>query len=76
MFKVIMVKGRKLKKVNGDLNAQKQNVSSLQLTIGEQNVVPIEPRVDESSNTCGLKLAIVVVYNSNDEILPITNKEF
>jgi len=71
-----MVKGRKLKKVDGDLHTQKQNVSSLQPTIGEQNVVPIEPGVDESSNPCGLKLAIVVVYNSNDEIPPITNKEF
>jgi len=29
MFRVIMVKGRKLNKVNGDLEAHKQNVISL-----------------------------------------------
>ncbi len=38
-FKVIMARGRRLKKVGGDLEAQKQNVASLKLTIGEQNVV-------------------------------------
>jgi hypothetical protein len=34
MLKVIMAKGRKLKRV-GDLEAQKQNVASWQYTIGE-----------------------------------------
>jgi hypothetical protein len=29
MFKVIMAKGRKLKKLGGDLEAKKQNVDSL-----------------------------------------------
>jgi hypothetical protein len=46
------------------------------LTIGDQYVVPLEPRVDESNNPCGLELAMVVVCNLNDEILPNTNWEF
>ncbi len=64
MFKVIMVKGKRLKKVGGDLEAQKQNV------------VPSKLGVDESSNPFGLKLAMVVVCNSNDMIPPNTNWEF
>jgi hypothetical protein len=68
MFRVIMAKGRRLKKVCGGLEAQKQNVISSEPTIGEQNVVPLELGVDESSNLCGLQLAMVVVCNSNDEI--------
>jgi hypothetical protein len=51
-----MVKGKKLKKVGGDLETYKQNV------------FPSKPGVDESSNPCGLELAMVVVCNSNDEI--------
>jgi len=39
MLKVVMVIGRKLKKV-GDLEAQKKHVTSLEQTIGEQNVAP------------------------------------
>ncbi len=42
-----MAKGKILKKVGGDLEAQKQNVASLELIIREQNVVPSEPRVNE-----------------------------
>jgi hypothetical protein len=42
MFMVVMVRGRKLKKVGGDLEVQKQNVASLKPTIGEQNVAPLE----------------------------------
>ncbi len=38
MFKVVMARGRRLKKVGGDLEAQKKNVALLELTIGEQNV--------------------------------------
>jgi hypothetical protein len=76
MFRVIMAKRRKLKKVDGDLKVQKQNVSSSKPTIGKQNVVPFEPRVNESSNPCGLELAIVVVCNSIDEIPPIRDREF
>ncbi len=55
-----MAKGRKLKKVIGDLEAQKQNVISSKLIIREQNVVPSKP-VDESSNPCGLGLAIPIM---------------
>jgi hypothetical protein len=76
MCKVIMAKGRRLKKVGGDLEAQKQNVISSKCIIGEQNVVPLEPRVDESNNPCGLELAMVVVCNSNDEIPSNTYWEF
>ncbi len=39
MFKAVMARGRRLKNVGGDLEAQKQNVASLEPTIGEQNVV-------------------------------------
>ncbi len=68
MFKLIMNKRRKLKKVGGDLEVHKQIVISLELMIGEQNVVLLEPGVDESNNPCGLEFAMVVVCNSNDEI--------
>ncbi len=71
-----MIKRRRLKKVGGDLEAQKQNVISLESTIGEQNVVPLEPGIDESSNPCGLKLAMVVVCNSNNEIPSNIDWEF
>jgi hypothetical protein len=52
MFKVVMGRRRRLKKIGGDLEAQKENVVSskpiirkqnvdpLQLGLGEQNVVP------------------------------------
>jgi len=40
MLKVVMAKGRKLKKI-GDLEAQKQNVASQEQTIGKQNVDPL-----------------------------------
>jgi hypothetical protein len=36
----------------------------------------LEPKVDESSNPYDLKLAMVVVYNSNDDIPSNTNWEF
>jgi hypothetical protein len=52
------------------LEAQKQNVDSLKPIIGEKNVTPSKPKVDESSNPCGLELAIMVVCDSNDEIPP------
>jgi hypothetical protein len=58
------------------LEAQKKDVASSELTIGEKNVVPWELRVDESNNPCGSELIMVVVYNSNDEILPNTDWEF
>ncbi len=41
MLKVVMARGRILKKSGGDLEAQKQNVDSSKLTIGKQNVEPL-----------------------------------
>jgi hypothetical protein len=42
----------------------------LKPTIGEHNVVPSKLGVDGSNNPCGLELAMVTIYNSNDEIPP------
>jgi hypothetical protein len=39
MLKVVMARGRRLKKGGGDLEVHKQNVASLEQTIVEQNVV-------------------------------------
>jgi len=69
MFEIVMLRGRRLKKVGGDLEALKQSVVSSKLTIGEQNVVPLEPKVNESSNGFSLELA-------NDDIIPNINWEF
>jgi len=63
MFEVVMAKGRRLKKVGSDLEAQKQSVPSSELRIWEQNVVPLESRINESNNGFSLELA-------NDEIIP------
>jgi hypothetical protein len=68
MLKVVMAKGRRLKKGGGDLEVQKQNVVSSKKTIKEQNVVALELKIDESSNLCGLKLTMMIVCNSNGEI--------
>ncbi len=68
MFNVVMAWGRRLKKVGGDLEAQKQSVASLELTIREKNV-PLELGVNESSSGFSLELA-------NDEIIPNINWEF
>jgi hypothetical protein len=46
------------------------------LEVHKQNVASSKQTVDESSNPCGLKLVMVVVCNSNDEILPNTDWEF
>jgi len=35
----------------------------------EQNVVPSKLKIDESSNPCGLELIMMIVYNSNVEII-------
>ncbi len=75
MLKVIMVRGRKLNKV-GDLEAQKQNVASLELTHAKQNVVPSELRIDESNNLCGLEFTMVTICNSNGEITRNTYSKF
>ncbi len=45
-----MAKGRRLKKVGSDLEAQKQSVPSSELRIWEQNVVPLESRINELMN--------------------------
>jgi hypothetical protein len=38
MLKIIIARGRRLKKSGGDLEVHKQNVASLKRTIVEQNV--------------------------------------
>ncbi len=57
MFKVVMARGRRLKKLGGDLKAHKQNVSSTKLTIGKQNVVLIQQKLGEQ-NVAPLKLGV------------------
>jgi hypothetical protein len=49
MLKVIMARGRRLKKGGGDLEVHKQNVISLKQTIGEQNVAPLELKPKEQN---------------------------
>jgi hypothetical protein len=44
MLKVIMARGRKLKKGGDDLEVHKQNVVSSKKAINEQNVIPLELR--------------------------------
>jgi hypothetical protein len=39
MLKVVMARGRRLKKGGGDLEVHMQNVTSSEQTVGEQNVV-------------------------------------
>jgi hypothetical protein len=46
------------------------------MTIGDQNVAPLELEVDESNTPYGLELAMVIICNSNDEILPRRDWEF
>jgi len=41
MLKVVMARRRRLKKGGDDLEAHKQNVASLEQTIGKQNVDPL-----------------------------------
>ncbi len=53
MLKVVMARGRKLKKGGGDLEVHKQNVVLVKQTNGEQNVAPLKLRIDETSNLCG-----------------------
>jgi hypothetical protein len=60
---------------------QNQNMGSKmlfpsELRPKEQNVVLSKLRIDESNNLCGLKLTMVTVCNSNDEITPNTYWEF
>jgi len=72
-----MARGQRLKKGGGDLEVHKQNVVSSKQTIGKENVDPLwlrlweqnvassKLRIDESSNPCGLKFTMVIVYNLN-----------
>jgi hypothetical protein len=81
MLKVVMARGRRLKKGGGDLEVHKQNVALSKQTIGKQNVDPLQPRlgeqnvapsklrIDESTNLCGLELTMVTVWNSNGEMI-------
>jgi hypothetical protein len=55
---------------------REQNVVPSELILGEKKVAPLELRIDESSNLCGLKLTMVMIYNSNDKITPNPNWEF
>jgi hypothetical protein len=48
MLKVVMARRRKLKK-GGDLEVQKQNVVSLEQTIENQNIDPLQPRLGEQN---------------------------
>jgi hypothetical protein len=48
MLKVVMARGKKLKK-GGDLEAHKQNVVSSKQTIGKQNVDPLQPGLGEKN---------------------------
>ncbi len=56
-----------------ELKLGEQNVVPSKLKLGEKNVVSSKLKNDESSNLCGLKLIMVTVYNSNDEITCNTN---
>jgi hypothetical protein len=56
MLKVVMAKGKRLKKGGGDLEVHKQNVVSSKL------------RIDELSNICGLELTMMTICYSNGEI--------
>jgi hypothetical protein len=54
-----------------ELAIKEQNVTTSKLAIEEKNVVKIEePRIDETSSQCNLKLDMVFVSNLSDEILP------
>jgi hypothetical protein len=51
------------------LKLGEQNVAPSKLKHGEQNVISSKRRIDELNNLCGLKLIMVIVCNSNDEII-------
>jgi hypothetical protein len=50
------------------LTIGKQNVDPLQPRFGEQNVAPLKLKIDESNNVCGLEFTMVIICNSNGEI--------
>jgi len=49
MLKVVIARGRRLRKGGDDLEAHKQNVVSLEQTIEKQNVDPLQPRLGEQN---------------------------
>jgi hypothetical protein len=49
MLKVIMARGRRLKKGGGDLEVHKQNVTSLEQTIIKQNVTSLNQAIVEQN---------------------------
>jgi hypothetical protein len=53
-----------------------QDVPPSKSTLGEQNLTSSNFKIDESSNLCGLKLTMVTISHSNDEITPNTDWEF
>jgi hypothetical protein len=54
MLKVVMAKGRRLKKGDGDLEVHKQNVASSKQTIGEENVVPSKLNCFIRTDSCSI----------------------
>ncbi len=44
-----MARGKRLKKCGGDLEVHMQNVASLEKTIGEQNVVALELKLENKN---------------------------
>jgi hypothetical protein len=50
------------------LKPEEQNVVPSKLWPKEQNFIPLELIIDESSNQFALELAIMIVYNSNGGI--------
>jgi hypothetical protein len=54
MLKVIMVRGKRLKKGGGDLEVQKQNVALSEQTIGKQNVDPLQS--GPGSKCCSIRI--------------------
>jgi hypothetical protein len=42
----------------------------------KQNVASLKLKIDESNNLCGLKLTMVIICNSRDEITPNVDWEF
>ncbi len=47
MLKIVMARGRRLKKGSGELEARKQNVVPSKLKPREQNVAPSKLKIDE-----------------------------
>jgi len=48
---------------------REQIVAPSKLKHKEKNVAPLELRIDESSNLCGLQLTMMIICNSNGEII-------